>query len=296
MLPRNLRSIRASMVRNVVAIATVLALAVAGAPLAGAHAITPRVSATYLRHNTSVRFRFIRVMGHRVHMVTWRPGDRHIYAHVSYSAALRTPLDWARARDPRSMNLAVMNGGTWSWTTGKLHGTVRVNGKLISWARNRPAVGFLRTGGVVFGARSAMKRGTPNIVAGVAYLVRGGVPVHSRSHAPWATAGQWACGPRGTDGAYGCFRSNVVRFTSGRVGLVEIAYADMPTAARILKRLGAVDALTFDSGGSATIWTALGDGGGCTRGRFHGQCFGGSTDVGLNWQRSVPDVSILTLR
>ena len=109
---------------------------------------------------------------------------------------------------------------------------------------------------------------------GLAYLVRDGHPLRYHSQAPWTTRAQFSCGARGTDGWYGCYRSALVRFKGGRVGFAEVELASMPVAAKVLRRLGVVDALTLDSGGGAMLWTR----------RFGN--FG--TTAGTRWSRLIP--------
>jgi hypothetical protein len=70
----------------------------------------------------------------------------------------------------------------------------------------------------------------------------------------------------------------------------------MLLTARVLKRLGATQALSIDSGRSATIWTAFGRGNGCPRLIRRGRCFGLTGAMGLDWQPPVPNVAVLSLR
>jgi hypothetical protein len=221
------------------------------------------------------------VMGHKVRMVKWRPATG-VRALVGFSLQHQTVPGWAKARH-RTRIVAAINGGTWDWRSGRPIGTVS-HGRMVTRVQNRPAVGFLASGAVIFGAKPASKHHAGNIISGVAYLVRNGTPVRTKRDAPWASVGQWSCGPPGTDGN-GCWRSNVVRLRDGSVGLVEIAYASMPTAARILRRLGATDALTLDSGGSADLWTRVGRRGTCANPHVFGHCFGITHAVGLHWER-----------
>jgi hypothetical protein len=274
------------------------ALGLGPAAVAVARVDAPHPSRSYVERTTSVRIGDRIVRGRRVHMVTWRPGDPRVSPQVLYSARRRTPTSFAAGN--RKI-LAVVNGGTWVFRSGRLIGSVRAGGRTISRRDpDRPAVGFTRAGQLVFGARPAFAADAPHIIAGVAYLFltpKGGGtrPVTRLSEAPWASASQFSCGPAG-GGRTGCFRSNIVQFRRGRIGLVEIAYADIPLAAQILADMGARQALTMDSGGSATIWTAYGRGEGCPRGVNRGRCFGTTAATGIDWQRPVPDVAALTLR
>lgn len=268
-------------------------LVAAAALLAAAQPAEARVTGLFLRnHPTSVRMRSLTVSGHRVEIVSWRPGNRYIRALVGYSAHRKTVPLWAHARSSTSRAVAAMNGGTWHWSTNRPIGTVWSMGRRITRTTRRPAVGFLSRGRVIFGARSARRHGSGNIVAGEATLIR-----HGRilSRYPWATAAQETCGPRGTDGGTGCFRSNVVRFKGGRVGLVEIGFATMTKAASILRSLHVTAAVTFDSGGSANLWRSVGHGG-CSDARVRGRCYGIAHAVGLRWERQVPDAITVLVR
>lgn len=264
---------------------TLAGLAVA-APAADAHP-----TAHFVRTRTSIRTTALNVLGHHVRMTTWRPGDRRARLLVAYSRHRHTVTTWAGAHRRRSRAVAAINGGTWRWATNRPIGTVWAQGRRITRTTRRPAVGFLPRGRVVLGARAARRRGSVNIVAGEAVLVR-----HSRAlrRHPWATPGQESCGPPGTDGA-GCFRSNVVLFRNGRAGLVEIGYATMAQAAAVLVRLHARWAVTYDSGGSALLWTLSGRGG-CADRRASGRCYGITHAAGLHWERQVPDAIILEAR
>lgn len=226
-----------------------------------------------VHHHTAI-VRHEIVQGHGVRIVKWYPG-RYARAVVTYGTPRSVP-SWAAG------SFAAINGGTFSFRTHLPVGMLRHGGVWANRAGlNHPTVGFLRNGNVVFGATAAVKAGAGNIVAGEAYLLRGGVVEH---RFPWASAAQIACGPRGSDGPNGCFRSCVVRFRSGRVGLVEIGFASMPQAAQVLKALNVVDAITFDSGGSATSWV-----------RGH-KSFGITTALGMTWQRPVPDAIVVRRR
>lgn len=277
--------------RQRVAVGAVLLVAVASLFMAGR--ASARVDAAFLRHHaTSVHVREYRIGGHHVKVVSWRPGNRYIRALVDYSQHRHTVPLWAHARSSTSRAVAGMNGGTWHWSTGRPIGTVWAQGRRITRTSAHPAVGFLSRGRVVFGARAARRRGSVNILAGEATLIR-----HGRilKRYPWAHGVQVACGARGTDGAIGCFRSNVVRFKGGRVGLVEISYASMHTAALILRSLHAVAAVTYDSGGSANLWTSIGHGA-CSDARVRGRCMGIAHAAGLRWERQVPTAFTIMVR
>jgi hypothetical protein len=116
---------------------------------------------------------------------------------------------------------------------------------------------------------------------------------------PFASSVQATCGPAGTDGRAGCFRSVVAQFKNGRVGLVEIAHASMRTAARILVRMHVKFAWTGDAGGSSLLAWRHGRGRGCAsadRVRSRWSCMGVTHSAGLNWERPVPDVIVLVRR
>lgn len=251
-----------------------------------------RPTAHFVRSATSVRVSHSRVSGHKVRIVSWRPGDRLVRAQVGYSRTRRTVPAWARASHHRSRSVAAMNGGTWHWRNNRPIGTVWSRGRRITRVDGHPAVGFLTRGRVVFGARSARQRGSVNILAGEAVLIRHGSVLRRY---PWANAAQETCGPRGTNGGAGCWRSNVVRFQSGRVALVEVAYATMRQTAAILRALHATAAVTFDSGGSSNLWTLRGRGG-CAARRAAGRCFGIAHAAGLHWERQVPDAIVVSVK
>lgn len=234
-----------------------------------------------------------RVMGHNVRIVKWRPATG-VRALVGFSRHHQTVPGWANARHQTQI-VAAINCGTWDWQSGLPIGTVWSHGRRVTRVQDRPAVGFLASGAVIFGAWQARARHAGNIISGAAYLVRNGTPVRTKRDAPWATVGQWSCGPPGTDGN-GCWRSNVVQFRDGSVGLVEIAYASMPAAARLLRRLGVTDALTLDSGGSADLWTRSGSRGTCADPHVFGHCFGITHAAGLHWERPVPDAIVISVR
>jgi hypothetical protein len=242
----------------------------------------------------AVHTRTVHVLGHTVRIVQWTPGDGTT-AHVTWGTHRRTVPAWAGAR-VLNRNVAAMNGGTWTWNTGIPSGLLWSNGRPISMADpDRPAVGIYSTGGLVFGGESALAHHAPNIIAGEAYLIWKGVPIRERADAPYAGTVAFGCGPRGSDGGTGCFRSNIVRFKDGRVGLVEIGFATMPQAARVLMRLHAMDALTLDSGGSANMWTRSSvPTSSCADRRVFGNCFGITHGIGLRWERPVPDAIVVT--
>jgi len=219
------------------------------------------------------RVRETKVFGHGVRIVEWTPG--HAHAHVTWGSRHTVPV-WGRGA------YAAINGGTFSFATGRPVGLLRARGRWIArGGRDHPTVGFLSSGGVVFGARAAIRAGAHDIVAGPAYLIRKGHVIHRKRDAPFATKVQFGCGPRGTDGL-GCFRSCVVQFGGGKVGLVEIRYATMAQAARVLHRIGVTNALTLDSGGSANEWV-----------RGHGS-YGITKASGMHWQRRVPDAIVVS--
>jgi hypothetical protein len=269
----------------------VITIALAGVIAAVAQPADARVTRAFLRHHaTSVHLRSLIVAGHHVEVVSWRPGNRYVRALVGYSRHRKTVPGWAHARSSTSRTVAAINGGTWHWATNRPIGTVWAMGRRITRTSKRPAVGFLSRGRVVFGARSARRRGSTNIVAGEATLIRHG---RIMRRYPWATRAQATCGPRSS--GTGCFRSVVVRFKGGRVGLVEIAFATMREAAGILHAMRVDAAVTFDSGGSANLWRSVGHGG-CADRRARGRCFGITHAVGLRWERPVPDAITVLVR
>jgi exopolysaccharide biosynthesis protein len=244
---------------------------------AAATLVAPAVSAAaahhHPRHHAGATVRTVHVLGHGVRIVEWRPG--HARASVTWGKR-RTVPTWGNGGS------AAINGGTFSFATGRPVGLLRARGRWIGrTGQNNPTVGFLPSGRLVFGARAAIRSHAENIIAGPAYLIWKGHVITTKDEAPFASRVQFSCGPRGTDGL-GCFRSCVVRFGGGKVGLVEISYATMPQAARVLRRLGAVDALTLDSGGSANEWV---------RGKGS---YGITKASGLHWQRPVPDAIVIS--
>jgi hypothetical protein len=244
----------------------------------------------------AVHTRTTQVLGYRVRIVQWMPGDG-TRAHVTWSTHHHTVPDWASARR-RNRNVAAMNGGTWTWKTGRPSGLLVSNGRRISLSDPfRPAVGISGSGDLIFGGPQALARHAHNILAGEAYLIWKGAPISTKADAPYSNAAAFSCGARGSDGANGCFRSNIVRFRGGRVGLVEIAFASMPQAARVLMRLHVIDALTLDSGGSANLWTrSKFRTRSCADQAVFGSCFGIANGIGSDWERPVPDAIVVTSR
>jgi hypothetical protein len=227
-------------------------------------------------HHPPVAVRTQTVLGHHVRVCAWNPASAHVRGLVRYSKTLHTITGWASGQ--RRVRCA-MNGGTY----GRHYvpsGNVWALGRQIrTSAPNAPAVGF-RRGRMYFGYENARLHGAVNIMNGLAYLVRDGKAIRTHAEAPWTTPAQFGCGPRGSDGWYGCFRSCAVQFKNGRVALVEVSLASMPVAARILKSMGAVTAITFDSGGAAGIDTP-----------HHGGLFGSTS--GTIWHRLLPDDMIV---
>ncbi len=222
------------------------------------------------------------VLGHVVRGCTWSPADRHVFAGVNYNAAvLRTTSQWGQVAHAA----CAINGGTYTRSTYRPSGVVWARGRAVTRGpMSAPAVGFIR-GRVAFGAGPARLAGSGNIMNGLAYLVRKGAPITSHAQTPWATYSQYVCGPHGTDGWPGCYRSAFVRFRNGRVGMVEIQLATMPGAARILARMGVVTAITFDSGGGAAMWTRQGN-----------VVFGTGTIGNPHGQRLQPDAIVVQVR
>lgn len=253
--------------------------------VASAH---PSIPVSTMLHRTSVRIAVRRIHGHLLKIISWQPGDPHLAVTVNYSSHRLPPVMWG-ARD-RS-NLAVLNGGTWRWRTGVPTGTVVSRGRVVHIARRIPAVGYTASGEMVLGTGAAFRAHARNIIGGKAYLVAHGRAITRRPG--YVTPTQWSCDAVGTDGSEGCYRSVVARFRSGRVGMIEMAYIGMPTAARLLVRMGADAAITFDSGGSATQWSAAGHSG-CPHHFQRGSCFGLTQRMGLHWQRPVPSVTVLS--
>jgi hypothetical protein len=216
--------------------------------------------------------------GHRVRIVSWRPRDPKLRVQVGWDRGRLAPYRWMR-RDRRS--LAVLNGDTWRWTTVQPSGTVVSQGRVIRIVHNgRPVVGFSHTGRVRWG-RDAQRHRLPNMLSGLAYVVRHGRVIRRRQ-AVFMTDAQYAC-------ASTCWRSNFFQLRSGRVGFAEIAWAGPQEAGYILRRIGARVAMTMDAGGSSALDTRF-DRGGCPSLGI-GHCFGiATTGRHLGWERPVPSV------
>jgi len=269
---------------------TVGAAVLATAPNASAHP-----TATFLNARTTIRVHGELVYGHHVRVCSWRPGDARVRGLVRYSKRLKTVPGWAMAGLRPSRAVCALNGGTYRTASPNQYrpsGTVYAQGRRIRRVMDAPAVGFLARGRVVFGARAARRHGAQSIMNGLAYLVIDG-RAQSFLSAPWVTPKQWSCGAPGTDGVYGCSRSNLVQFKNGRVGLVEIGHASMPFAAAILVKMGAKAAITFDSGGAALMWTLQGSHNTGSRSQV-GHLIGAT--VGSSWKRRIPDAVIVNAR
>jgi hypothetical protein len=277
------RARRRSARRIPIAALSAAVFAVAGA--ADAHSVPPVET---MLHRTSVQIRVRTVGGHLMKSITWMPGDRHLSVTVGYSRHGRAPVAWGALG---RANLAVLNGGTWLWRTGLPVGTVVSHGRVIRIDPRIPAVGYTSSGDLVLGTRAARAAHVRNIVNAKAYLVLHGRAVTRKPSS--VTRVQWLCDAPGTDGAEGCYRSVVAKFRNGRVGLFEVAYISMPAAARLLARMGARAAVAFDSGGSATVWSAAGHGG-CPQSWQSGSCFGLTQRIGMHWQRPVASVTVLS--
>ena len=274
--------------RRIWAAITLTAAATAFVPGGAAQAHSGMPVTTMLRR-TSIQIRVHHIYGHLVKSITWQPGDPHLSLTAGYTRRGLPPVVWgARGRS----NLAVLNGGAWHWHSGTPVGTVVSRGRVVHIDRRNPAVGYTARGDLVLGTRAARAAHVRNIINAKAYLVVHG---HARSRRPSSvrTRTQWLCDAPGTDGAEGCYRSVVAKFRNGRVGMLEIAYISMPAAARLLQKMGAETAVAFDSGGSATVWSAAGHGG-CPHPWQGGSCFGLTQRVGLHWQRPVVSVSVLS--
>lgn len=258
------------------------------APLCAALVLASPASAHHRHHVRPWRVQAASVLGHRVVTASYRAGHRVRLRAAGNGRDLRTPLSWGS----RTRAVVAMNADTWNWGGATPTGPTRVEGRWVHRPRpganlwNRPSVGFYHTGGVVFGANLAVQRNAANIISGPAYLIRGGVIQRTF---PWAHNAQITCGARYPGKPHGCFRSNVVRFKSGRVGLVEVGFADMATTARILKRMGAVDALTLDSGGSSVLGYRPG---------IHARWaqYGIDHQLHLGYLRAVPDAIVMVVR
>jgi hypothetical protein len=249
-------------------------------------------TAKFLRTKTTLRVTNRIVLGHHVRECSWRPGDRRVRGLVRYSKRLQTVPQWAGAAKRRSRASCAVNGGVYGHHYMP-SGTVYAQGRRIRGVTNAPAVGFLSNGRVVWGAQAARHAGSGNIMNGSAFLVSGGHPLLRHAGAAWTTLSQFACGAPGTDGVYGCSRSVLAQFKGGRVGLVEVGHASMPLAARILVRMHAVEAITFDSGGAALMWTLAGSHNTGSR-RQVGHLFGAT--VGSAWKRHIPDCLVINAR
>lgn len=264
----------------------------AAATLAAAAPASARPTARYLSR-TTIRVHAEVVLGHHVRVCSWRPGDRRVRGLVRYSRATRTVPGWAEAGRRASRAVCAINGGTYALASYRPSGTVVAGGRRITPISDAPAVGLLASGRVVWGARRARRLGAANIMNGLAYVVSGGHAIRSHAEAPWTTSAQFSCGAPGTDGWYGCSRSVLAAFANGRVGLVEIGHASMPLAGRILVRMGAVEAITFDSGGAALMWTLEGRRNTGSRSQA-GHLFG--VTAGTSWHRRIPDAIIINAR
>jgi hypothetical protein len=89
---------------------------------------------------------------------------------------------------------------------------------------------------------------------------------------------QWTCGG-------GCWRTGLGVTSTGRAWLVVAGQTwgggmTMPVFARVLKQLGAVNAMGFDNNGSTDLFRPLPNDGSCN---FAGWCA-----TGYGWERSVP--------
>lgn len=255
-----------------------------------------RPTAHYLTTRTTLRVRNAIILGHHARVCSWRPGDPHVRGLVRYSKRLKTVPGWAMAGKRASRAVCALNGGTYRTATPNQYrpsGTVFAQGRRIRRVMDAPAVGFLPGGRIIFGARAARRRGSKNIMNGLAYLVDHGQPLLSHGLAPWTTPAQFYCGAPGTDGVYGCSRSIVAKMSNGRVAMIEIGHASMPLAARIAKRLGAKTAITFDSGGAALMWTLAGSHNTGSRSQV-GHLVGAT--VGSTWKRRIPDCLIVNAR
>lgn len=228
-------------------------------------------------HHAPIHIGTTRVLSHRVRVCTWNPTSK-LRVVVRYNRVhLHTTTGWAKTM-PRTR--CAMNGGTYNTHTYIPSGNLWAMGHRVKYNNpNAPAVGFVHNR-LYFGYANARRHGAVNIMNGLAMLVRKGVPLRTHNDAPWTTPSQFNCGGRGTDGWYGCFRSCAVQYKNGRYGIVEIALSSMPVAARILKKLNVLNAITFDSGGSAEIVTP-----------YHGSPFGST--AGTSWHRLLPDTIIV---
>jgi hypothetical protein len=236
-----------------------------------------------------VRTRQFRLDGHMVRYTSWRPGLSRVIGHVAFSRRHKRVEAFAHAGSRRTPSIAAINASTWNWASGIPTGTLWTNGTQITGLNDRPAVGFVGSN-VVFGARLAAEEGAKNIVSGPAYLLRGG---EVESSFPYAANAQIHCAAPRTDGGYGCWRSIVATFKNGRAAVLEISFASMPTAAHILQMMGATNAIAFDSGGSATMWTRAGSGG-CYAYHYVGHCFGSLHYAHMGYERTIPDAVVIS--
>jgi len=214
------------------------------------------------------------VLGHKVAYCTWNEYTGLVEGFVSWGKKVKTITSWAHTN--RS-TVCANNGNTYEKNLTP-NGPVRSKGVWIT-KRNKsePVFGFVGRR-IVFGWKNVLRSGSRNVMSGKAYLVRNGVAITKMSQAPYSTHAQFYCGPRGTDAWYGCFRSAVVSFKNGRVGLVSISLASMPVAGKILKKMGVVNAITGDAGGGEEYWA-------------EGHTFGTIPNKGPHsaWKRKIPD-------
>lgn len=222
-------------------------------------------------HHPPVNIGIHKVLSHNVRVCNWMPHTR-IRVIVKYNKVHHhTVPGWSKAQ-PRTV--CTMNGGTYNTTTYRPSGNLWAVGHRIKYNNpDAPAVGFVGTR-MYFGYRNARRHHAVNIMNGLAMLVVKGHALKTHNDAPWTTPAQFNCGPRGTDGWYGCFRSCAVQYKNGRFGIVEIAFSSMPLAAHILKAMHVVNAITFDSGGSAGMYA---------------RHILFSPTAGTSWHRLLPD-------
>lgn len=228
-----------------------------------------------------------------LHVAPWRGGRRHGVKECTWSGYtgqaagyvrwqrhhLKTVTDYAQ-HDRNAV--CAINGNTYVDSTLTPAGPVRTHGTWISRRYHREPVFGFRGRRIVFGWRAVDRPGVTDVMSGKAWLVRKGRAITRHSQAPYTTPAQFGCGGRGTDGWYGCYRTAAVEFKGGRYGLVSIALASMPQAGRILVRMGAIQAVTGDSGGGAEAW-------------FEGHTFGTIPNGGRysHWRRRIPDAVVV---
>lgn len=244
-------------------------------------------TSTFITRHTTIRVATTYVLGHKIRICSWRPGDVRVRGLVHYSHHLQTVPQWAGAARKASRTVCAINSGTYRTASPNMFrpsGTVYARGTRITAVSDAPAVGFV-DGRVYFGAANARLHGAQNIMDAEAMLVDHGHPLRLHSFAPWTTMAQFSCGARGTDGPLGCDRSIVAQFRGGKVALIEIGHASMPLAARILIRMHVVAAATLDSGGAAMLWTLQGRHNTGRRNQA-GHVFG--TATGTRWFRHIP--------